>query len=172
MQEDRTARQPQPDESDPDLGDIIVREATAADVDFLAEVLYLANVDRYRHYPDWEAGAFIARSRATTLAQVQGEVAHSITSVIMLAGEPVGRLRVVRTSERLEIAGIQLLPAFQRRRVGTAIIRMLLREGEQAGLAVVLEVENDNPQARLLYLRLGFVPYEEGDNCTRMIVRR
>jgi ribosomal protein S18 acetylase RimI-like enzyme len=172
MPEDRSALPPPPDDRDAHSSDITIRDATTDDVEFLAEVIYLANVERYRDYPDWDASTFTARARAATLEQVQGGVAHNTTSVIMRSGERVGRLRVVRTSDRLEIAGIQLLPAFQRRGIGTNVLRALLREGRQAGLPVVLEVEDDNPQARQLYQRLGFVPYEAGDGCTRMIVRQ
>lgn len=149
--------------------DITVCPATDDDVEFLVEVILQANIERYRQYPDWDEGASVEWARRTTSEQIRGKVVGSTTYVIEFAGERVGRLRVVRSGEQLEIAGIQLLPAFQRRGIGTFVIRMLLHEGEGRGVPVVLEVEHDNPLARSLYLRLGFEPLAETVDHTRMI---
>jgi ribosomal protein S18 acetylase RimI-like enzyme len=76
--------------------------------------------------------------------------------VIEFDGQRVGRLRVVRTAGQIEIAGIQVLPGYQSRGIGTAVITPLLQEGQTKALPVVLQVEKDNPDAKRLYLRLGF----------------
>jgi GNAT superfamily N-acetyltransferase len=64
-------------------------------------------------FADWTAG------------QVRGEVENSTTSIIEVDNEPVGRLRVTRTSDHVELCGLQLLPRAQRRGIGTAIIEDL-----------------------------------------------
>ena len=76
---------------------------------------------------------------------------------------PAGRLRVVRTREQIELAGIQLSPGYHSRRIGTRIITDLLTEATDAGLAMTLSVEKDNPRAQALYVRLGFVVMGETD---------
>ena len=77
--------------------EVVIRVATEDDIEFLVEALLRANAERYSQRGDWDATAFAGQARETTLAQVRGEVADSVISVIMFAGERVGRLRVVRT---------------------------------------------------------------------------
>jgi len=62
---------------------------------------------------------------------------------------------VVRSESEILLERISLMPAFQRRGIGTALIRELLLEGESRGLVVRLQVFPANP-ARRLYERLGF----------------
>ena len=58
-------------------------------------------------------------------------------------------------------SGIQLLPGIQRHGIGTAIIEDLKVQATAAGLLLELDVEQDNPDARKLYERLGFVQVGE-----------
>src|SRR3989442_15177012 len=78
------------------------------------------------------------RSDATTMSwtemHVRGEDPHSTTSVIELAGEAVGRLRIVRDGQRIELSGIQLRPRVQGRGIGTAVIDDLKSEAARTGL--------------------------------------
>ncbi len=92
--------------------------------------------------------------RRDALEQVRGEIANSITYVIRAGDEPVGRLRVVRTRDQVEIAGIQIHPTRQNAGIGTEVIVGILREAGDR--PVVLEVSKVNPNAERLYLRLGF----------------
>jgi ribosomal protein S18 acetylase RimI-like enzyme len=149
---------------------VSVRPATTGDIDFLAQVVLLANVERYQKAADWNAAVFLAEARARTADEVDGNVDDSTTYVIEADGERVGRLRIVRTGERLEIAGIQVLPAYQRRGIGTLVITSHMHEGKTRGVPVVLEVEKDNPDARRLYLRLGFVQRDDRGDRFLMIV--
>ena len=72
---------------------------------------------------------------------------HSTTYVIEIQGERAGRLRVVRTREFVEVAGIQLLPAHQGHGIGTHLIEQLVVEAHQAGLPARAAVQPDNPRA-------------------------
>jgi predicted GNAT family acetyltransferase len=76
----------------------------------------------------------------------------------------------VRTAEQIEIAGIQVLPDYQGRGIGTAVITALTQEGAVKGLPTMLEVEKDNPDAKRLYLRLGFEQQGETHDTFRMTV--
>ena len=86
-------------------------------------------------------------------------------------GVPVGRLRVVRTSEELFIAGIQVLPEHQGRGIGSRVVRSVIDEGRREGLPVRLDVGKDNPDAKRLYLRLGFSVIEDRDTIELMEIR-
>lgn len=80
--------------------------------------------------------------------------------VILVDGEPAGRLYVDRSPEEIRIVDITLLPEFRSRGTGTAILRTILDDGARDGVPVTIHVEQFNP-ARRLYDRLGFRPVAE-----------
>ncbi len=143
---------------------VTIRAATLDDVDFLTSTAIAANEDRHRP-PDAELAAYRAGFVEWTEQQVRGEIPDSTTSVITAYGVDVGRLRVVRTAELIELAGLQLLPAHQGRGLGSRVIHDLMAEAASSGRAFGLSVEKDNPRARALYERLGLVVVgEDGDD--------
>ena len=143
---------------------VTVRPATHKDMGFLVRVLLLANIERCQKQKGWNAEESLESVRFSTTDELQGRTQDSTTYVIAADGEDVGRLRVVRTGSHLLIAGIQILPDHQRKGIGATVIRSLLHEGQAAHLPVTLEVEQDNTNAKRLYLRLGFVVTgERGD---------
>ena len=141
--------------------DYWIRPAKPSDVGFLADVVVEATRAQGRWPADFDEAEFRRRYVSWTEAQVRGEDPHSATSVIELAGEAVGRLRIVRDGQRIELAGIQLHPRVQGRGLGTAIIDDLKSEAERTGVPLELAVEHDNPRARTLYERLRFVKIGE-----------
>lgn len=146
----------------------LVRLATLDDVGFLAEVVIAATTAQERLSAAMDEGEWRTSFCEWTEQQVKGELLGSMTSVIELDGQRVGRLRVVRGGEFIELAGIQLMPEVQGRGIGTAIIESLKVEAAAAGLALELGVEKDNPNAHRLYRRLGFVEVGETDDEHRL----
>jgi ribosomal protein S18 acetylase RimI-like enzyme len=80
--------------------------------------------------------------------------------VILLDGQPVGRLYLHRRSDELRIMDIALLPAFRGRGIGTTLLKNILEEAVNECLPVSIHVERFNP-ALHLYRRLGFRLVEE-----------
>lgn len=76
--------------------------------------------------------------------------------IIQYDGQDVGVLSVEDRAEELFLANIEILPAFQRRGIGTAVIGELIAEGERLGKPIALKVLKANREARDLYQRLGF----------------
>jgi ribosomal protein S18 acetylase RimI-like enzyme/tellurite resistance-related uncharacterized protein len=143
--------------------DYRVRGATLEDVAFLTDVSLAATRDQ-GHLPiDWDEAGWRLGFGEWTEEQIRGEIAGSTTSVIEVDGAPVGRLRVTREAGRIELSGIQLLAAFRGHGIGTAVVLGLQAEASRAGLPLELSVDHDNPRARALYERLGFVLVEDGD---------
>ncbi|HEX8066618.1 MAG TPA: GNAT family N-acetyltransferase [Thermoleophilaceae bacterium] len=89
--------------------------------------------------------------------------------VILVGGEPAGRLYVGRWREEIRIVDIALLPAFRGRGAGTALLRDLMAEADAAGKPLTIHVERENP-ARRLYERLGFA--EAGEHGVYVLMRR
>jgi GNAT superfamily N-acetyltransferase len=131
----------------------VIRRATVDDVEFLIEVVIAATEAQGRLTDDLRQPAY----RQWTQALVDGRLPGSQTSVIEVDGERIGRLRIVRSAAGIDLAGIHLAPRAQRRGIGTAIIESLKTEATAAAVPLELGVESDNPDARRLYHRLGFV---------------
>ena len=136
-----------------------LRPATEEDVDFLTDLVLDVTRDQGRFPADADEGEYRAGFAAWTREQVAGELPGSTTYVLRRDDERVGRLRLVRTEEETELAGIQLRPDAQGRGLGTALVRSLQEEGRP----VTLGVERDNPRARALYERLGFALVGQDD---------
>jgi ribosomal protein S18 acetylase RimI-like enzyme len=75
--------------------------------------------------------------------------------VLLVDGEPAGRLYVRRSPGVVHVVDIALLPAFRGRGIGTALLTGLHEEASAAGGVVSIHMERQNP-AMTLYRRLGF----------------
>jgi ribosomal protein S18 acetylase RimI-like enzyme len=142
-----------------------LRPATPADVPFLTDVSIAATRDQGRLPADfdeqeWRAG--FAEWSAGLITAGPG------TFVIERDDAPVGRLRLVDSPDSLEVAGLQLLPSAQSRGIGTGVLLRLA--GDAAPRPLTLGVEKDNPRAKALYERLGFLP--DGETETEYRLRR
>ena len=141
-----------------------IRPAAADDVGFLADVVIEATRAQGRLPDDFDELQWRKAFGTWTLEQVRGEVPDSTTSVIEVDNERVGRLRITRSADCIELSGIQLLPDVQRRGIGTAVIEDLKVQAASVGIPLELDVEKDNPDARKLYERLGFVQVDETED--------
>jgi ribosomal protein S18 acetylase RimI-like enzyme len=135
---------------------IYLRPATLEDVAFLADVVITATLAQGRFPRDADLDDYRAGYEDWTRETILGAIPDCTLSVIEYDGCPVGRLRVVRTQTSITLAGIQLLPAYQNRRIGSALIEQLKREAELKQLPLCVSVEKDNPHAQRLYERLGY----------------
>jgi ribosomal protein S18 acetylase RimI-like enzyme len=143
---------------------ITARPATLDDVDALVQVLCAIAGLPAGHV----RGRLEEDFRHDALEQVRGEITDSITYVICVDDARVGRLRVVRTTAYIEIAGLQIDPARQSQGIGTAMITGILDEGRRTGMHVELDVNKENPDAERLYTRLGFRRIGENGKDYRM----
>jgi len=145
-----------------------IRPATADDVGFLADVVIEATRAQGRLRDGFDERQWRQSFIEWTIEQVQGQGPDRTTSVVEVGNERVGRLRITRTADCIELCGIQLRPGFQRHGIGTAIIEDLKARAAAARIPVELGVEKDNPDARKLYERLGFVHVGETDQEFRL----
>lgn len=88
--------------------------------------------------------------------------------VLQYEGKDVGRLRVVRSPESIYVGGIQILPEFQGKGIGTNLFNGLVEESNESGIPIVLEVHDVNEQAINFYKRLGFTEGEKVKDQTIM----
>jgi ribosomal protein S18 acetylase RimI-like enzyme len=111
-------------------------------------------------WDDAQKAAFVQMQFAAQHAHYQEHYADATFDVVLVDGQPAGRLYVARWPGEVRIVDIAILPAFRNRGVGTRLLTTLLKEAEAAGTAVTIHVERGNP-ALHLYRRLGFTLRED-----------
>ena len=82
--------------------------------------------------------------------------------IVTLDGSDAGWVQTIRQEEALFVGQIIVERRFQRRGIGTEIMRRLISDAAQIGLPLCLSVVKINP-ARRLYQRLGFQITHEDD---------
>ncbi len=86
-------------------------------------------------------------------------------NLILLDGEPVGRLYLYHRKDEIRIIDLALLTEHRSQGIGSALLRDILDQATQAELPVRFHVERNNP-ALALYHRPGFCEIgDEGVYC-------
>jgi ribosomal protein S18 acetylase RimI-like enzyme len=77
-------------------------------------------------------------------------------SIILIGDQCAGRIWVDRAAARFLLVDISILPAFQNRGLGTALVSSLVAEAAGAGVSVECHVALTNPGSLRFHQRLGF----------------
>ena len=135
----------------PSLPAFALRAAAAADVPFLLE-LRLATMGPH----------FERQGRRPSLADHRQRVLQRLDAaeIVECAGRAAGLRKLLREGDAWTLEQIQLVPAVQRRGIGSALVADAIAQARAAGASLQLHVLKDNP-ARRLYERLGFVQCAE-----------
>jgi GNAT superfamily N-acetyltransferase len=80
--------------------------------------------------------------------------------IIVVENQDVGVLGCEELPKKLFIGRIQIAPAWQRRGLGTLVLRERIERARELGVVAALRVLKVNP-AKRLYERLGFAVVEE-----------
>jgi len=81
---------------------------------------------------------------------------HLEASIVLVDGQPAGRMYVACTATEIRLLDIALLPEFQRQRIGGRLLSRLQDLARELGVPLRLHVLQGNP-AQSLYQRHGFV---------------
>ena len=92
---------------------------------------------------DWQEQRFRAKFKAPRW------------QIIAVEGREVGGVSVGRNASSVSLDYLYLLPDFQRRGIGSAVVRGLVAEARTLGVPLTLDVLLSNPDALRLYERLG-----------------
>lgn len=136
------------------MRDITLRAATADDYDFCYRVQKATMQEYVEQTWGWD--------EAFQQAYFRQRFDPARNQVIVLGGADIGVFAVERRERDIFLAKIYILPEYQRRGIGTGLIKSVLQEAFKEGLPVTLRVLKVNP-ARRLYERLGFAVIEEND---------
>ena len=140
-----------------------LRTASADDLEFLFDVSTKA-----MEPVDIALNPLKSFDREVELKKYKEKFIPEDIQIISYESEDVGRLRVVRSNESIYIGGIQILPEFQGKGIGTALFLELIEESEETGLPITLEVHDVNENALRFYANLGFSSVGHEGNKTLM----
>lgn len=104
-------------------------------------------IDRYEDLASIDYGKVLAWVRR----KIEGNIGEYTR--VLLNGEPSGYYRLCPAEGMMELDDLYILPRFQRRGIGTAVIKKCCGE---TNLPVMLYVFTRNSGAVSLYQRLGF----------------
>jgi ribosomal protein S18 acetylase RimI-like enzyme len=128
-----------------------------ADAEFLLGVYASTRAEELAIVPwtDAEKDAFLRMQFDAQDRYWREQRPDAAYDVIVVGGQPAGRLYVDRPAHEIRIVDIALLPEHRGSGVGTRLIAGVLQEGRASGRPVTIHVERGN-RARGLYERLGF----------------
>lgn len=148
-----------------------LRPAGEADLPFLAR-LYASTRSEELAAVDWSEErkeAFLRQQFEAQHRWYAEQYAGASFDVVLVGGEPAGRLYVARWDREVRIVDVSLLPAHRGQGLGERLLREVLAEAAAAGKPVTIHVERFNPALRL-YGRLGFAVVE--DKGVYLLLRR
>ncbi len=143
---------------------IQLRTITEEDMPFLMEV-YGSTREEEMCLTGWsklQIAQFISMQFNAQHVHYNRFYPNAAYNIIVVNGQPAGRLYVDRTPNDLRIMDIALLPQFKRKGISNHFLRQLINEGGRTNTPVSLHVEKNNP-AKKLYDRLGFEVVEDRD---------
>ena len=141
---------------------IIFRPVTEADKDFLLELYQSSRGDDLRGL-DWDEGRiseFLSFQYEAQQVFYEIDYQQASDEVLLIEGEPAGRLIVDRREHEIRCVEIALLPAHRGAGVGTLLIQRLQDEASQTNKPLRLQVIRFS-RAVNLFERLGFVRTSE-----------
>lgn len=136
---------------------VTLRPVTPDDREFLLHAYTTTRKEELAPVPwtDGERTAFLEMQFDAQAAAYQGAYPDGEFLVVLLDGDPAGRLYLGRLPGELRLIDVTLLPEHRSNGIGTALIGAIVARADRDGVEVGLHVEPWNP-ARRLYERLGF----------------
>ncbi|HEY9231880.1 MAG TPA: GNAT family N-acetyltransferase [Blastocatellia bacterium] len=140
-----------------DMLHVSLRDATPDDDEFLVR-LYSTIREPELALTNWSAAqrdAFIRMQFAAQQVHYRTHYPTGIHEIILLDGQPVGRLYWADLKDELHFLDITVMPEYRNRGIGTPLIERLLERAAASDKPARIFVESFNPSLRL-FERLGF----------------
>ena len=138
---------------------ITLRPVTPFDEDILLKIYASTRADEMEQATGWteeQKEMFLRWQLQMQRRDYEARFPDADYQIIFFEKQPAGRLWVGRTSEQIRLLDIAILPEFQNRKIGTYLLRKLIRESEETGTPLRHMIFKLNTEARRFYERLGF----------------
>jgi GNAT superfamily N-acetyltransferase len=147
----------------PGGGNVVLRPVTAEDEEFLLAVYAGSREEELAQvvWPEGQKEAFVRWQFVMQRREYDERYPHARYDVILVDGQPAGRIWVGTDLEQIRLLDIALLKEFQNRGVGTLLLRRLMDEAAGANKLLRHMVFTLNNNAHRFYERLGFVVIED-----------
>ncbi len=130
-------------------------------IERLDELNGIYDMSRYEGFQDTRRGNLESCREVCVVAEENGRFVGELSIMTENSNIPVA----VIPNKRMYLFGLRVLPEFQRRGIGTALLKYAAAMCVRRGIfEFTIGVECDNKDARRLYERLGFVTFLE--NCS------
>jgi GNAT superfamily N-acetyltransferase len=142
---------------------LALRRVTSDDDDFLLSIYDGTRAEELNQV-QWEEGqrqAFLKWQFDLQRREYDARFPDAEYDVILIDGEPAGRIWIARTDEEIRLLDIAILAAFQNRGAGTILLRKLIDEAKITGKRLRHMVFVLNNNAHRFYERLGFVEIDD-----------
>lgn len=145
------------------LADISFRPIRPGDEPFLSRLYASTRAEEMQQVVQW------SEQQKKDFLEMQFQAQHKFYTeqfsdaellIVRCRGKSIGRLYTDDRDDEIRLIDIALLPENRRHGVGGALLRKILQRGREAGKAVRIHVEKNNP-ALSLYHRLGFESIED-----------
>jgi ribosomal protein S18 acetylase RimI-like enzyme len=147
----------------PGGGTVELRPVSDSDNDFLLSVYASTREDELAQ-AEWAEGQkemFLRWQFDMQRREYEARFPDADYRVIVLDQQPAGRIWIGADNEQIRLLDIALLPQFQNRGVGTALLERLKRQAGSDGKALRHMVFVLNNNAERFYERLGFRKIED-----------
>jgi ribosomal protein S18 acetylase RimI-like enzyme len=140
---------------------LTLRPAQQDDENFLFEVYASARGEEVSQtgWDEAQKQAFLRMQFAAQQHHYQSRFPRADHRLIIKDGCPIGRIYTARTDEEIRILDLTILPQHRNAGIGTGLLKDILADAENSGLAVRIYVESFNRSLRL-FERLGFSSIE------------
>jgi ribosomal protein S18 acetylase RimI-like enzyme len=141
---------------------VTFRPIAEGDLEFLYRLYASTRAEEMARvpWPEAEKERFLRFQFDAQHTYYQEQFTEAAFDLVLVDGEPAGRLYVDRREEEIRLIDIALMPEHRGQGIGGRLMRDLLAEAEGAGKPVRIHVERENPAMRL-YVRLGFRRVED-----------
>ena len=146
-----------------DGGKVELRPVSASDDQFLLSV-YATTRDEELAQAEWAEGQkdmFLRWQFDLQRREYETRFPDAAYDIILVDQQPAGRIWTGSDEEQIRLLDIALLPQFQNRGVGTALLRRLMQEAARQGKLLRHMVFVLNNDAHRFYERLGFSIIED-----------
>jgi len=136
---------------------VTTRAATLDDMDLMQRIHHASYREVVtRQFGNWDDADQRVRFAKSVVLE------HS--RIVELDGVPVGSMATSEAADHVFLVGIQILPEYQGRGLGSELILHELAHAKALGKPLRLQVLRANDRARALYERLGFRLIGETEN--------